>query len=99
MPGLVGRIQLPEVIQNLLRNGSDAMNTVHDRPRDPLIGTEPDEGDRALPSVNDAGIGFDPQSMDKRFQSTNPAHQESCICEEINAHLCLRSLRASREFT
>ncbi|HET6842858.1 MAG TPA: PAS domain-containing protein [Candidatus Angelobacter sp.] len=63
------RIQLQQVILNLLWNGSDAMNTVHDRPRKLLIRTERDEGDRALLSVKDAGIGFDPQSMDKLFQA------------------------------
>jgi PAS domain S-box-containing protein len=62
------RVQLQQVILNLLRNGSDAMNTVHDRPRGLLIRTERDEGGRALLSVKDAGIGFDPQSMDKLFQ-------------------------------
>ena len=63
------RVQLQQVILNLLRNGSDAMNTVHDRPREVLIRTERDEGGRALLSVKDAGIGFDPQSMDKLFQA------------------------------
>jgi PAS domain S-box-containing protein len=62
------RVQLQQVILNLLRNGSDAMNTVHDRPRELLIRTERDEGGQALLSVKDAGIGFDPQSMDKLFQ-------------------------------
>jgi PAS domain S-box-containing protein len=63
------RVQLQQVILNLLRNGSDAMNTVHDRPRELLIRTKRDEGDRALLSVKDAGIGFDPQSMDKLFEA------------------------------
>jgi PAS domain S-box-containing protein len=63
------RVQLQQVILNLLRNGSDAMNTVHDRPRELLIRTERDEGDRALLSVKDAGIGFDLQSMDTLFQA------------------------------
>jgi signal transduction histidine kinase len=34
-----------------------------------LIRTEREAGDRALLSVKDAGIGFDPQSMDKLFQA------------------------------
>jgi len=63
------RVQLQQVILNLLRNGSDAMNSVHDRPRELLIRTEREEGDWALLSVRDAGIGFDPQSMDKLFQA------------------------------
>jgi PAS domain S-box-containing protein len=63
------RVQLQQVILNLLLNGSDAMNALHDRPRELLIRTERNEGDRALLSVKDAGIGFDPQSMDKLFQA------------------------------
>src|SRR6266853_2062815 len=45
------RVQLQQVILNFLRNSSDAMNTVHDRPRELLIRTERDEGDRVLLSV------------------------------------------------
>jgi signal transduction histidine kinase len=63
------RVQLQQVILNLLRNASDAMNTVHDRPRELLIRTERDEGDRVLLSVKDAGIGFDPQSADRLFET------------------------------
>jgi PAS domain S-box-containing protein len=63
------RVQLQQVILNLLRNASDAMSTVRDRPRELLIRTERDEGDRVLLSVKDAGIGFDSQSVDKLFQA------------------------------
>jgi signal transduction histidine kinase len=62
-------VQLQQVILNLLRNASDAMNTVHDRPRELLIRTGRDEGDRVLFSVKDAGIGFDPQTADKLFET------------------------------
>ena len=63
------RVQLQQVILNLLRNASDAMNTVHDRPRELQIRTERDEGDRVLLSVKDAGIGFDPQTADRLFET------------------------------
>ncbi len=63
------RVQLQQVILNLLRNASDAMNTVHDRPRELLIRTERDEGDRVLLSVKDAGVGFDPQTADRLFET------------------------------
>jgi len=70
LPFVTGdRVQLQQVILNLLRNGSDAMNTVHDRPRELLIRTERDEGDRVLLSVKDAGIGFDPQTADRLFET------------------------------
>jgi signal transduction histidine kinase len=63
------RVQLQQVILNLLRNASDAMGTVDDRPRDLLIRTEREEGDGARFSVKDAGVGFDPQTMHKLFEA------------------------------
>ncbi len=63
------RVQLQQVILNLLRNASDAMNIVRDRPRELLIRTERDKGDRVLLSVKDAGIGFDPQTADRLFET------------------------------
>jgi PAS domain S-box-containing protein len=61
------RVQLQQVILNLLRNGSDAMSTVEDRPRQLVIRTERDEGDRVQLTVQDAGVGFDPQVVNRLF--------------------------------
>jgi PAS domain S-box-containing protein len=63
------RVQLQQVVLNLLRNASDAMNTVDDRPRDLLIRTEREEGGWVRLSVKDAGVGFDPQTKDKLFEA------------------------------
>ena len=63
------RVQLQQVILNLLQNASDAMSTVDDRPRDLLIRTEREEGDWVRFSMKDAGVGFDPQTMDKLFEA------------------------------
>jgi hypothetical protein len=40
---------------------------VHDRPRQLLLRTEREGGDRVRVTVRDAGTGFDRQSMDKLF--------------------------------
>jgi PAS domain S-box-containing protein len=66
LPAIIGdRIQLEQVIMNLLRNASDAMVDVHDRPRQLLVRTGREDGDRVRLSVRDAGVGVDPQTMDK----------------------------------
>ena len=70
LPLITGdRVQLQQVILNLLRNASDAMSTIDDRPRDLLIRTEPDDNDRVRLSVSDVGIGFEPQAADKLFDA------------------------------
>ena len=70
LPRIVGdRVQLQQVIINLLRNASDAMVDVHDRPRQLMVKTERGDGDRVRLTVRDAGIGVDPQVMDKLFDA------------------------------
>ncbi len=63
------RVQLQQVILNLVRNASDAMSSVDDRPRQMLIRTERDQDERVRLSVQDAGSGFDPQSADRLFET------------------------------
>lgn len=63
------RVQLQQVVLNLLRNAVDAMDTVDDRPRDLLIRTEREEGERVRLSVKDAGVGFDPQTAERLFEA------------------------------
>ena len=70
LPPVTGdRVQLQQVVLNLLRNASDAMRTVEDRARELLIRTERVEGGQVRLSVKDAGAGFDPQAMDRLFES------------------------------
>jgi len=69
LPPVVGdRIQLQQVILNLLRNAADAMSTIADRPRELLIRSERDQGNQARLSVKDWGVGFTPETADKIFE-------------------------------
>ena len=63
------RVQLQQVILNLLLNASDAMSDVDDRPRQLVIRTEREEEDRVHLSVRDAGVGFKPHGMDRLFDA------------------------------
>jgi PAS domain S-box-containing protein len=63
------RVQLQQVILNLIRNSLDAMKTVNDRPRDLLIRTEREESDSVRLSVTDSGVGFDPRVASKLFET------------------------------
>jgi len=70
LPTVTGdRIQLQQVILNLLRNALDAMADVHDRPRQLLIKTERENGDRVRLTVRDAGVGLSPRSMASLFDA------------------------------
>jgi signal transduction histidine kinase len=70
LPSVTGdRVQLQQVILNLLVNASDAMSGVDDRPRQMVIRTERDEGDRVRLTVRDAGVGLEPGGVDKLFEA------------------------------
>jgi len=70
LPHITGdRVQLQQVILNLLRNASDAMGAINDRPRQLVIGTALDEDDRVRLTVQDAGVGFDAQAVDRIFEA------------------------------
>ena len=68
-PVLADRVQLQQVILNLLRNASDAMADVAERARQIVITTQRDEGDRVRPTVRDAGTGFVPGTVDRLFEA------------------------------
>jgi PAS domain S-box-containing protein len=69
LPSITGdRIQLQQVILNLLLNASDAMSGVDNRPKDLVLRTEWEKGDRVVLAVHDAGVGIEPDVMDKLFE-------------------------------
>jgi signal transduction histidine kinase len=68
-PALGDRVQIQQVIINLVINGIEAMAAVDDRPRELLIRSEGHAGDRVLVSVQDAGVGFDQRHTDRLFSA------------------------------
>jgi len=66
-PVLGDRVQLQQVLINLLVNGIDAMRTVTDRPRNLEIRSAK-HADGVLVRVQDSGIGFDPDRATRIFE-------------------------------
>jgi PAS domain S-box-containing protein len=62
------RVQLQQVLLNLVMNGIDAMKAVTDRPRVLRIRAQTHESGQVLVAVQDAGIGLDPQSIERLFE-------------------------------
>jgi signal transduction histidine kinase len=63
------RIQLQQVIINLLRNAFEAMSDVEDQPREIVIRTARDGDDRVCLSVRDPGAGFGPDGTERLFDA------------------------------
>jgi signal transduction histidine kinase len=70
LPPIVGdRVQIQQVILNLVRNASDAMSAVNDRPRELTVRSERDEADCVRLTVKDTGVGFGQETADRLFQA------------------------------
>ena len=70
LPAATGdRVQLQQVILNLLLNAADSMNAVDDRPRQLVIRTAADNEGRVCLSVIDNGIGLATRNPDELFDA------------------------------
>ncbi|MBB3258408.1 PAS domain-containing protein [Paraburkholderia sp. WP4_3_2] len=63
------RVQVQQVIMNLLRNAADAMSNVNDRPRLMWVKTEAEPHGMVRLSVRDCGTGFDPENAERFFDA------------------------------
>ena len=70
LPQVLGdRVQLQQVVLNLLLNGLDAMHAVAGRPRELVISTQREASDRVRVAVQDSGSGIDPQLANRIFEA------------------------------
>jgi PAS domain S-box-containing protein len=70
LPMILGdRIQLQQVILNLILNGMEAMAPVEDRPRVLSVKSGPYKDGEIQVSFHDTGIGIDPASADRIFEA------------------------------
>ena len=63
------KVQLQQVILNLVVNAIEAMQPIKDRPRELLIRTQQDDARQARVTVTDCGIGFSAESADRLFST------------------------------
>jgi PAS domain S-box-containing protein len=63
------RVQLQQVVLNLILNAVEAMSTVEAGPRELLITTEQAQTGGVLVSVRDSGPGIDPDHVDRVFEA------------------------------
>jgi C4-dicarboxylate-specific signal transduction histidine kinase len=63
------RVQLQQVVLNLVLNAVEAMSMVDDRPRELAIGAEEREADEIVVAVRDSGPGIDPEHLERVFDS------------------------------
>jgi C4-dicarboxylate-specific signal transduction histidine kinase len=66
-PVLADRIQLQQVLLNLLLNGMEAMRAVTDRSRELIVRSQRDGSDAIHVAVHDCGAGIEPQHLDRIF--------------------------------
>jgi PAS domain S-box-containing protein len=69
LPQVMGdRVQLQQVLMNLLLNGMDAMKDV-DTTRDLIINSQPTTNEQVMVSVSDTGVGLPPQQAEQIFNA------------------------------
>ena len=68
-PVLGDRIQLQQVILNLVMNGIEAMSAVVDRSRDLLVCSCKYDSAKVLVEVKDSGVGLQPENLDQLFKT------------------------------
>ena len=68
-PVLGDRVQLQQVMLNLILNGIDAMTTVEGRNRELVIQTEIQDEMEALTTVQDSGPGVSPRNIEQIFEA------------------------------
>jgi PAS domain S-box-containing protein len=70
LPMILGdRVQLQQVIINLVMNGAEAMQSVTDRPRELVIQSCQAETQQVLVSVADCGVGISAENADRVFNA------------------------------
>jgi C4-dicarboxylate-specific signal transduction histidine kinase len=91
-PVMAKRIQLQQVLLNLIMNAVDAMSSITDRERVLTVKSGVCESDHVLITLEDSGGGIDPNHMDRKpggkpcgefERNQNNSHNETCPTGEL----------------
>jgi predicted ATPase/signal transduction histidine kinase/GAF domain-containing protein len=66
---LADKVQLQQVILNLVINGIEAMQAITDRPRELTLRTQQDDAQQVRVTVTDCGVGFSADSAGQLFNT------------------------------
>ena len=70
LPPVIGdRVQLQQVVLNLVLNATEAMSLIEDRPRQLVVRTDRADGDCVRLGVRDTGPGFEAQNANRLFET------------------------------
>jgi signal transduction histidine kinase len=94
LPMILGdRIQLQQVIINLVMNGAEAMQSVTDRPRELVIRSRQDETQQVFVGVTDSGVGISAEDADRLF---NPFFTTKSSGMGMGLSICRSIIEAHR---
>ncbi|HEY3658017.1 MAG TPA: PAS domain-containing protein [Steroidobacteraceae bacterium] len=68
-PVLADRVQLQQVVINLVMNGIEAMEAVTDRPRKLLVRSHQNDAQQVVVKVQDFGVGISAENVDQLFKA------------------------------
>jgi PAS domain S-box-containing protein len=74
-PAIADRVQIQQVIINLMMNGVDALQAINDRPRGLLVRSSRNEAGQVVVAVKDSGVGISLENASRVFDpffSTKP---------------------------
>jgi PAS domain S-box-containing protein len=70
LPAISGdRVQLQQVLLNLMMNALEATGSVNESPNEVLVSSERHGSDEVMVAVRDSGVGIDPKNLDRLFNA------------------------------